>query len=369
MKKLIVSIIALTSLWGCCVVYAQANDNGADLKQLHRLQRMADEQLKKAREAKARQVQQQPAARPRPVGLPASGAPTLEARLAQQLPPQLNQAQVAQLTQNAPPKQRMPVEPSRKKINRLAFREMLDRLFPLTTDQIVKLRKKYNQTELAKAVTSATPPRPVATSQFVNLSPGARPPVIRLSMGFVTSLVFLDSSGAEWPVESYDLGDPRTFNIQWDRTSNVMMIQALKQYKYGNLGVRLRGLNTPVMITLLPGQQAIDYRVDMRVQGYGPNAQVPQGDLLPPTVHKELLALLDGIPPQDSRELEIVGGPGQGWLRGSTLFLRTRHQVISPGWIATLRSADGMHVYQLAKTPLVLVTQHGKIKRLKIEGL
>ncbi|WP_306686756.1 DotH/IcmK family type IV secretion protein [Candidatus Coxiella mudrowiae] len=47
---------------------------------------------------------------------------------------------------------------------------------------------------------------------IVNLSPGATPPIIRLSSGFVTSLVFLDSKGAPWRIQACDLGDPNSFN-------------------------------------------------------------------------------------------------------------------------------------------------------------
>lgn len=374
MKKIIFSLITLS--WLICVVtnIAYAADNAIDLEQLRRLQQMADQQIQKARQAEDKQrqtQQQQPVLRPRPQQ---PSGPTLDLSNRAQQPIQVQtnvpaQGQVGGQAQAGMPMPQGPELSDEEKISRLAFKQMLEQLFPLSPEQIVALRKKYNETELAKTVTSQTPPKPVATSQFVNLSPGSSPPIVRLSKGFVTSLVFLDSSGAQWPIEAYDLGDPRTFNIQWDRTSNVMMIQAMQQYNYGNLAIRLRGLNTPVMITLIPGQKAVDYRIDMRVQGYGPNAHVPTGDMLPPSVHKELLGLLDGVPPTDSRELEVVGGAAQAWMRGSTLFLRTRHQVISPGWFATLRSADGMHVYRLAKTPLVLVTQHGRIKRLKIEGL
>lgn len=364
MKKIIISLLTFCSLYcGMATVAFAQGQGAADLQQLRRLQRLADEQLRKAQEVKAKQEPQQKQSQQ--VTLPAALRGDKQAGAQG---PQLPNRAGAQ-GGNAQVKRMMPKVSSRERVRNLAFRQLIDQMFPLTTEQIVELRKKYNSTELAKTVTSMVPPKPVATSQFVNLSPGSNPPIVRLSKGFVTSIVFLDSSGAPWPIAALDLGDPRTFNIQWDRSSNVIMIQALKQYQYGNLAVRLRDLNTPVMITLLPGQKAVDYRIDMRVQGYGPNAHVPTGDLLPPQVHKELLGLLDGVPPMDSRELEVVGAAAQAWVRGSNLFLRTRHQVISPGWFATLRSADGMHVYRLAKTPLVLVTHHGRIKRLKIEGL
>jgi intracellular multiplication protein IcmK len=203
----------------------------------------------------------------------------------------------------------------------------------------------------------------------VSLAPGATPPVIRLAAGFVSSLVFLDSTGEPWPIEAYDVGNPAAFNVQWNKKDNTMMIQAISQYKYGNLAVRLRGAKTPVMLTLIPGQKTVDYRVDLRVQGFGPNASIPTTTNLPAKASSELINVLDGVPPAGSKSLTVKGGNAQAWLQGSRLFLRTRLTVISPSWESMMNSADGMHAYQMSKVPLVLVSQQGKIIQLHLEGL
>src|SRR3990167_2484965 len=127
-------------------------------------------------------------------------------------------------------------------IDEQAFTQTKKSLFPLDNEKIEKINDMFLDNELASQLPNArTPPRPTATSQFVNLSPGSTPPVIRLAQGFVSSLVFLDATGAPWNIVAYDLGDPAAFNIQWDRSSNTLMIQASKLYTYGNLAVRLRG--------------------------------------------------------------------------------------------------------------------------------
>ncbi len=255
-------------------------------------------------------------------------------------------------------------------VNELAFDEVKKQMFPLTPEQTVKLKKWYHEDEYAQATSPETPPKPTATSQFVNLSPGSTPPVIRLSQGFVSSLVFLDSTGAPWPIAAYDLGDPNAFNIQWDKVSNTLMIQASKLYTYGNLAVRLRGLNTPVMLTLIPGQKAVDYRVDLRVQGYGPNAkQMPMAASLPPSASDVLLHVLDGVPPTGSTRLTVSGGDAQAWLLNNRMFVRTSLTILSPGWIGSMTSADGTHAYEMHKSPVLLVSWHGKVMQLKVEGL
>lgn len=255
-------------------------------------------------------------------------------------------------------------------IDRQAFDAVSRQLFPLTPEQLLRLKQLHQTTEFADTSPVGVPPKPTATSQFVNLSPGSTPPVIRLSQGFVSSLVFLDSTGAPWPISAYDLGDPSAFNIQWDKTSNTLMIQAMKLYNYGNIAVRLKGLNTPVMLTLIPGQKAVDYRVDLRIEGIGPMAvnSMPVSEGLPPSANQLLLHVLDGVPPPGSKRLIISGGDARGWIVEDRMFIRTNLTILSPGWLASMTSADGMHAYEMQKSPVLLVSWHGKVMQLKIEG-
>ncbi|GAB4222681.1 MAG: hypothetical protein Tsb005_15330 [Gammaproteobacteria bacterium] len=251
-----------------------------------------------------------------------------------------------------------------------AFQGVVENLLPMSPEQIVRLRRSYDQTQYAATVTPRLPPKPVALSKLVNLAPGSTPPVIRLAQGFITSLVFVDSTGAPWPIQAYDLGNPSAFNIQWDRESNTMMIQASQPYTYGNLAVQLSKLSTPVMITLIPGQRVVDYRVDMRIQGIGPQATaLPIGDGLPTATDPLLLGILDGVAPSGSTVLEVTGGNAQAWLSNGKIYLRSRLAVVSPGWISTVSSLDGMHVYELPQTSNVLVSDNGKLAQLRIKGL
>lgn len=285
-------------------------------------------------------------------------------------PPQAAPSLPQQQQQQTQPENVALTETDNALIDLKSFEGVTKQLFPLNPQQILRLKQIYESQEFAQTSTAGTPPKPTATSQFVNLSPGSTPPVIRLSQGFVSSLVFLDSSGAPWPISAYDLGDPSSFNIEWDKTSNTLMIQALKLYNYGNLAVRLRGLNTPVMLTLIPGQKAVDYRVDLRIQGYGPNAKsLPLEQGLPPSANSVLLHVLDGVPPAGSQRLTVSGGDARAWLLNDKMFVRTNLTILSPGWIGSMTSADGMHAYEMQKSPVLLVSWHGKVMQLKVEGL
>lgn len=254
-------------------------------------------------------------------------------------------------------------------IRHKAYGGMAKQVLPMTPMQIQALRALYNSTQNAASTVSHQPPRPTSTSVMVNLAPGATPPIIRLSAGFVTSLVFLDATGAPWPISAYDLGNPKAYNIQWDKKGNTLLVQALSMYKAGNLAVLLKGMNTPVMITLMPGQKAVDYRVDLRVPGMGPQASMAQAGM-PDVASPYLMKVLDGIPPEGATSVNILGcNTCQAWKLGGKLLLRTRLIVLSPGWISIMSSADGMHAYELQETPLILASHQGRTVHLSVEGL
>ncbi len=253
-------------------------------------------------------------------------------------------------------------------VDEQAFAKMATQLLPLTPTQIHKLHQMFAASQAAAAASPGIPPKPTATTQLVNLAPGSTPPVIRLGQGFVSSVVFVDATGAPWPIVNYDIGNPQAFNIVWNKKDNTLMIQAEKAYVYGNLAVRLKGLNTPVMITLIPAQRAVDYRVDMRLPIMGPNAvALPNSVGLPHKANSELLTILDGVAPKGGMRLHAYGAQMQAWARGNTMFIRSRDTVLSPSWQATMASPDGMHVYEMQRTPVVLVSVDGNVRSVKLE--
>lgn len=251
-----------------------------------------------------------------------------------------------------------------------AFNGMMQQNMPLTPQQVVKLKQLIDQSQRAAAMPANVPPKPVSSTLMVNLAPGTTPPAIRLSQGYVSSLVFVDSTGAPWPVAAYDLGDPKTSSIQWDGKSNVLLIQAISPYGDSDLVIRLVGMPTPVTLALVSGQRVVDYRTDIHVSGLGPNSKdLPTGTALPDSANQLLLGVLDGIAPAGSRPLTVKGGGDcLAWLLGDKMYLRTRLTVLSPGWVGRMVSPDGMIAYQIQKSSSVLVSRYGQPIELKIEG-
>src|SRR5213595_2262562 len=86
---------------------------------------------------------------------------------------------------------------------------------PLSPAEIVQMRETYDATRKAKAYrTVRTIPR--ISSLTVDLSPGAALPIARMLPGEMSTVLFLDASGAPWPLAAAPrVSDARYFDAEW----------------------------------------------------------------------------------------------------------------------------------------------------------
>lgn len=255
------------------------------------------------------------------------------------------------------------------------FAEGVRQEMPFTPEQIRFLRKTLDQTQRATAETPYTPAKPVASSYTVDLSPGATPAVVRLGTNYVTSIVFVDITGERWPIVSYAVGNEDSFDVQDPdkdnkaKDGNALTVISNTAYGSGNISVFLRGLSTPVTITLVSGQKEIDYRADMRIKARGPFAQAPEvsgdditnGDPL-------LLGVLDGLMPSGSRELRSADSDVRAWSYGGKMYVRSRMKLQSPAWLQSRRSPDGMNAYVTKDAPVLVMTSQKGERLVRLSG-
>lgn len=253
-------------------------------------------------------------------------------------------------------------------LNNTAFQQLLQNYFPLTPSQIHQFKDAVAEQQQANATPPGNAP-PEGTSSIipVTLKPGGVMPVIRIGQGMLTSLVFTDLSGQVWPITSYSIGDPQSFNVQWDKSSGVLMIQGQKLYAQTNIGVMLQGLQIPVMLNLLIGQSSWDYLDYIQINQYQPgdsNSSMPV-DQAP----SYLVDLLNGLPPAGSTQMNVSDNmAAQVWSYQGQYIMVTRFTMISPAFISR---ADGpgstpMHAYAFQPTPEILLSNMGNIEKLLI---
>ncbi len=257
---------------------------------------------------------------------------------------------------------------------------------PFTQEQIEILGRILRETQEATARGAGEAPQGrirrvrLDGAQGGGIS-GTSVPEIALRRGYVTVLSFTDSTGAPWPIEEA-LVDRRFLPPGADSdtggkvsggspmASHLLYLAPAAAYQRGNAVVKLVSLAEPVVASLRGTGADADFRVEIRLGVPGPNADpgvlaAPRGFHAGDPV---LLALLGGAVPADAERLAIEGGTAgdRAWRRGGDLLLLTRAHLLSPGPLAAERGPGGRWAYRLADTPLVLVSDGGREKRLAL---
>lgn len=254
-----------------------------------------------------------------------------------------------------------------------------DQYFPLTPDEIRSTRAMYEESREAKAYQPLRA-MPRISSISVDLSPGASMPVARVLPGTPGTLLFIDSTGAPWPLMAAPIiSDNRKFTSEWLKDTHVLVISSLSPFEVGTVTVFLAGLATPVVVQLVSGeegtQEAVrvtDVRLDLRVPGRGPNAKAP---VLGPgkiELHDDTLqAVLDGVGVAGAKSLKLVGNVPAGtevYQLDQQLYVRTTYDIKSP-FDQTLSSANGTRVYRMPLTPYLTFSDMGRSVTVQIELL
>ncbi|CAM3658712.1 DotH/IcmK family type IV secretion protein [Bordetella flabilis] len=227
----------------------------------------------------------------------------------------------------------------------------------LTPEQTARVKRLYLQREGYKATPYVAPARPVTRTLAVNLEPGVPPPIIRLSRGQQSSIVFSDVNGNPWMIKRVSLnrqlfsdGHTEGGGAGKDETpTNVLALEPLSPVVYGNVSVQLNGLSTPVILTLISGQDDVDVRVDAKVPGRNPDASGTVSITSLPTIDSDLPYFMDGTPPEQAKRLRVRGLEGTvAWSYHNNLYLRTNATAQYPAYIAAARSTSGVSVYRYA---------------------
>ncbi len=263
-----------------------------------------------------------------------------------------------------------PANPSSSDVNNPAFQQLLSNYFPLTPNQIHQFKNVVAEQQEANAAPPGAAPAEGTSSIIpVTLKPGGIMPVVRVGQGMITSLVFTDASGQVWPITSFSIGDPSAFAVQWDKKSGVLMIQGQKLYAQTNIGVMLEGMEIPVMLNLLIGQQSWDYLDYIQLDQNQPGDTNALTSVTQAPSY--LIDLLNGIPPQGATSLSVSdSSTAQVWSYQNQYIMTTKATLISPAFTAR---ADGpgstpSHAYALPATPEILVSNMGNLEKIIVNS-
>ena len=249
-----------------------------------------------------------------------------------------------------------------------AFDQALKKLLPLRPEEIRTLLEHFDRTVESTQLPVHPYPRPELTVQNISLDPGAAPLVVKLAHGYVTTLSVLDSSGQPWPIE--DMSWVGEFTIQESQVqskTHMLRLAPNSAFAHGNLSMRLVGLNAPVIMTLETNRDLVHYRFDAVIPMMGPGASTP---LLDPGItlaagDPDMSVALSGVVPEGAEILDVSGVDGRttAYTYNGLTYVRTPLTLLSPGWDSSVTSADGTRVYSLEETPVILLSDRGRMVR------
>ena len=245
----------------------------------------------------------------------------------------------------------------------------------LTDEQIERLKKLYLRRERQKATPYLTAAKPITRTLMVNLDPGISPPILRVTRGQLTSVVFSDMNGQPWLIKDVGL-NRELFSDGRDgaqaapaEPTNVLTIEPRTAAAFGNVAVKLKGLSTPVIFVLAAAQQEVDLRVDSKVPGRNPDAGDTVDYTTMPGIDQSLSSFLDGVPPKDARRMHVTGlANTEAWLYQDQLYMRTDADAQYPAYYSSARSTSGKAVYRFnARQNSVTLLSNGRATTVFIE--
>ena len=260
-----------------------------------------------------------------------------------------------------------------EEIRQEAFDSALQGLLPLRPEEIRKLLERFDTTQEAVQTPVYPNPKPEFTVKTIPLDPGTAPISVNVAYGHVTTINVLDSTGSPWPIEDVTwAGNFEVIDSTSNPISNIIRISPQSEFAYGNMSMKLVKLQTPIVLTLDTSRDTVHYRFDAVIPDVGPMGKEP---LIDPGItitagDPDMTSILEGVVPPGAERLDVSGVDSRtsAYSYNGMTVLRTPLTLLSPGWNASVSSADGTHVYSFRETPVVLLSERGKMVRARISS-
>lgn len=244
---------------------------------------------------------------------------------------------------------------------------------PMSTDQIMDFLNDFRLSQKASVEGQKIYPSKRVRIEDVPLDPGDVIPTVYVAQGYVTTVSFLDATGSGWPVIDVVSGGNFTITPP-ENNGHIIRITPNVRFGYGNLSIRLKDLEFPITLNVEVDDDIVDYRFDARVPLSGPNTQmsITRQSNIESAGDPVLSSILEGVIPESIKKLEIIDGNINGtsvFQKGNLMFIRTSATLLSPRWDSSASVSEGLKVYILKATPVLLFSENGEIVKLKVKLL
>lgn len=249
------------------------------------------------------------------------------------------------------------------------FNTAIEEAFPMTPDMVRRYREIFDENQ--RALLERTQPDARVDAGFISLEPGETPPALTVAPGIASVIGFYDVTGQPWPISQYVIGSGDNFQVvQLGEGANNIAVSPLTRVGWTNLVVVLKDQPKPVVMKVEISEKSAHFRHDVQIMASGPNATVntaAAGDVVREAGSGVLLSALSGVDlPQGSKPLKVAGVDARAWKIGDTVFLRSRHALLSPSWLSSMSGPDGIRVYEIKPSSFALFSVDGTIVRADV---
>ena len=255
-----------------------------------------------------------------------------------------------------------------------AYGAALQSQFPMTPEMIQDYRRRVDESQKAAATPpSGQFPHAISDAKRLTLDSAQEPEVLLTGPDTVSVMAFYDQTGAAWPIASYVIGKPNSFQVYaWQEGSNQLAATPLVPHGFSNIVVSLVGESRPLVFEVRTNSLNTHYRRDFTVHGLGPNAasrplQTRQSEPVARASDDVMMAFATGADiPGNAVRLSTDNGAVKAWSYDGAIYLQSADAIISPPASRILTGPGQVKAYRIRPTSVALISSNGRVSKVRI---
>ena len=255
-----------------------------------------------------------------------------------------------------------------------AYGAALQSQFPMTPEMIQDYRRRVDESQKAAATPpSGQFPNAISDAKRLTLNSSQEPEVLLTGPDTVSVMAFYDQTGAAWPIASYVIGKPNSFQVYaMQEGSNQLAVTPLVPHGFSNIVVSLVGESRPLVFEVRTNSLNTHYRRDFTVHGLGPNAaskplQTRQSEPVARASDDVMMAFATGADiPGNAVRLSTDNGAVKAWSYDGAIYLQSADAIISPPASRILTGPGQVKAYRIRPTSVALISSNGRVSKVRI---
>ncbi len=255
-----------------------------------------------------------------------------------------------------------------------AYGAAIQSQFPMTPEMILDYRRRVDESQKAAATPpSGQFPNAITDAKRLTLESAQEPEILLTGPDTVSVMAFYDRTGAAWPVASYVIGKPKSFQVYaMQEGSNQLAVTPLVPHGFSNIVVSLVGESRPLVFEVRTNSLNTHYRRDFTVHGLGPNAaskplQTRQSEPVARASNDVMMAFATGADIPGNAVRLSTDNPGvRAWSYDGAIYLQSADTIISPPASRILTGPGQVKAYRIRPTSVALISSNGRVLKVRI---